>query len=106
MNRNFSVIDEIASWQELPEQPNLTEDERRMLRDMCQPGAPLWKVLKSAFDFAQHMRDYVAETPLVSPEQITLARQHQLRRQAALDFLKWVAECTQQQPKKDSQNGE
>lgn len=106
MTRNGSVTEEIASWQELPRQPDLTEDERRMLRDMCQPGAPLWKVLKSAFDFAQHMRDYVAEIPLVSPEQVALARQHQLRREAALNFLKWVAECTQQQPKKDSHHGE
>ena len=94
----------IAGWSIYPEDPNLSAEERKWLAQACQPGMPMWKVLKSAFDFAEHLRDHIAATPLTSEEQIRSARQLQTQREAALNFLKWVALCAQQQPEKVNPN--
>lgn len=77
----------------LPSDPELSEGEREMLRQLSAPGGPLWKIVKSALDYADHMKDHIVAVELVEPEQIGMARQLQLKRTAALDFLKWFVQC-------------
>lgn len=79
----------------MPEDPQLTDAERNELLRLCQPGNPLWKIVKSSVDYANHMRDHIAAIPLVTAEDIASARQLQLRREAALAHVKWMAQVIQ-----------
>lgn len=77
----------------LPVDPNLTEGERVQLRHLSLRDGPLWKIVKSGLDYAEHMKDHIAAVELVGPEQIQEARQLQLKREAALSFLRWFVQC-------------
>lgn len=77
----------------LPSDPELSEGEREMLRQLSAPGGPLWKIVKSALDYADHMKDHIVAVELVGRDQVGMARQLQLKRAAALDFLKWFVQC-------------
>lgn len=78
--------------------PELTDDDRRMLAEMCQPGRPLWKILKAGLDHARAIGNDIAAIPLVGGPNIEAARQLQLQMEAALKFTKWVAQATQANP--------
>ena len=75
-----------------PSNANLMDAEKEELRLMAQEGRPLYKILKSALDHADALRDTIAQTPLHTEEGLALARQLQLRRTATLDLLKWMVE--------------
>lgn len=77
----------------LPQDPQLDMQERQALMHMSGAGGPLWKIVKSALDFAEHMKDHIAAIPLTSQENVDQARQLQLSREAALNFLKWFVQC-------------
>lgn len=95
----------LKDWDDGPLAPSLSDEERLWLLQSMQPGMPLNKVLKSAFDFAQHLRDYVAQQPLNTEAGIASARQYQLQREAALNFLKWVAQCAHPRQQKEMTDG-
>ncbi|WCD44086.1 hypothetical protein Kuura_008 [Caulobacter phage Kuura] len=82
----------------VPRDPELTREEKQAVGRMCVPGAPIWKILKSAVDNAEHLRDHIAALDLSDPAELALARQLQLRRKAALDFLVFFARATQTSP--------
>lgn len=71
--------------------PQLTETERLELRALAEPGRPLGKIIAGALDYADHMKDHIVSAPLVEgSEDLKLARQLQLQREAALSFLQWM----------------
>lgn len=90
----------------LPSDPLLEGSEKQALMAMSQRGGPLWKIVKSALDHAEHMKDHIAAIPLTGQENVDQARQLQLSREAALNFLKWFVQCydtTSTKPKENEQ---
>lgn len=82
----------LAHISKLPRDPQLTSEERDQLKRMCQPGAPLFKILQSALDYADHLKDHIAEAELCEGHpDLPLARQLQLKRKAILSFLDYLA---------------
>lgn len=77
----------------LPSDPMLEVQEKQALMHMSGQDGPLWKIVKSALDHAEHMKDHIAAIPLTSKENVDKARQLQLSREAALNFLRWFVQC-------------
>jgi hypothetical protein len=87
-----------AILETMPADPQLTPQDKGVLMELCQQGGPLWKILKSALDYANHMRNHIAACPLDTPEGCHEARQLQLKRDAALNFMKWLVTAIQGAP--------
>lgn len=107
MNNELGPFAELAN--KLPDDPQLTQPEKDILLQLSEHGGPLWKIVKSSLDYANHMRDHIAAIELVGPAQIELARQLQLKRQAALAYLTWFVQSYAPPPavgkKKEQVNG-
>lgn len=86
----MSPFSELAN--KLPEDPQLTVQEKDVLMQLSEVGGPLWKIVKSSLDYANHMRDHIAAIDLVGTENVEAARQLQLRRAAAIHFLTWFVQ--------------
>lgn len=102
------LFQELAN--KLPEDPQLSEQEKALLRQLSENGGPLWKIVKSSLDYANHMRDHIAAIELVGAEKVEMARQLQLKRAAAIQFLTWFVQTYAPPPstgnlKKDNSNG-
>lgn len=67
---------------------DLDEAEKALLIPMAEPGAPLWKIIKSMVDYADQLKIALVEADLTDPVQINAAR----KVQATIVAAAWVKE--------------
>ncbi len=88
--------------------PQLLDVEKQELRLMAQEGRPLYKIIKSAVDYADERMHTIAGTSLATEEGVALARQLQLERNAMLNVIKWLVtnfDDPQRVQRKEPSNG-
>ena len=77
---------------EIPNPETLSNTERAMLREMAQPGGPLWKVFRSMVDFGEGLSQSLIGSDLLDPQQVNAAR----KTQATIIAVAWVMETFEQ----------
>lgn len=88
--------------------PQLLDVEKEELRMMALEGRPLYKIVKSAVDYADERMHTIASTPLRTPEGVELALQLQLERNAMLNVIQWFVsqfDDPQRVQRKEPSNG-
>lgn len=93
----------------LPSDPNLMEAEREQLRFLSANEGPLYKLVKSAYEHAEFLKETIASIPLTTPDNIAAARDLQVQMNSAKLFLAWFVQCyalpPQQPQKQETPNG-
>lgn len=99
----FSELEKVRST---PDDPQLTEEDKQILQRHVEYGQPLYKVLKSALDYADYLKEHIVAAQLVAghPE-LEQARQLQLKRVAILEFLDFLSKCIRPTPSSPRRQG-
>lgn len=71
---------------EIPEVPGLSNTERAMLRGLAEPGAPLWKIMRSMVDYGEGLKQALVTADFDDPAQQAAIR----KVQAAYVAVQWV----------------
>jgi hypothetical protein len=71
---------------EVPIPAELSNIERGMLRQMAEPGQPLWKVLRKMVDYGAELKDAIVSADLTDPSELGGAR----KVQATIVAIEWV----------------
>lgn len=71
---------------EIPEVPALSNTERAMLRGLAEPGAPLWKIMRSMIDYGESLKQALMVADFDDPSQVAALR----KVQATYVAITWV----------------
>jgi len=81
-----------AAFDDVPVPEDLTNGERAILRDMLEPGNPLWKIMRSMLDYREGLKQGLLGTDLTNQKDIEAAR----KVQATAVAIYWLEEMIAQ----------
>lgn len=82
----------LVGAREVPVVEDLSNTERALLRELFQPGAALWKIVRSMVDYGEGLKDALLTADLSDKED----RRSAAKAQATIIAVQWVKETFEQ----------